>query len=327
MVCHSSFGTDKNKILWDGDLDGVIIQLQTIFQSLVWVQPLFVASANFMGLMSVISDMVSLVADDQDQYFRRWPGGPRLHISEMKLSNLLEQAFTQLEIAKMLSCSPTTINRRIVEYALDRLIQYSPISDAESDELVLSFVVNFPTAGQKHIAGHLSTMGYGIQRFKIRDNLYRVDPLGLQLRNRRLIHRRKFKEAGPNRLWHINGNHKLVRWRIVIHGVIDGFSRIPVYHEASCNNQSQTVLGHFIAAAEKYGLPSRVRSDKGGENVLVCEYMLRHPHRGTGRGSFITRHSFHNQIIERLWRDVCTSCFIISSMTWRRKVYWTHLMT
>ena len=63
------------------------------------------------------------------------------------VKNLLEQEFTQVEIAKMLSCSPRTIHRRIVEFGLDRLIQYSPISDAELDELVLSFVVDFPTAG------------------------------------------------------------------------------------------------------------------------------------------------------------------------------------
>ena len=207
-----------------------------------------------MGLMSATSDMLSLVADDQDQCFPRWPGRPRLRISEMQLSNLLEQEFTQVEIAKMLSCSPTTINRRIVEFGLHRLIQYSPISDAELDELVLSFVVNFPTAGQKQIAGHLSSLGYRIQRFKIRDNLYRVDHWGVQLRSRRLLHCRKYKVAGPNSLWHIGGNHKLVHWRIVIHCGIDGFSRIPVYLVATCNNRSQTVLRQFLAAAEKYGL-------------------------------------------------------------------------
>ena len=121
--------------------------------------------------MSAISNVNSLVADDQDQCFRRWPGRPQLHISEMQLSNLLEQEFTQVEIAEMLSCSPRTIHRTIVEFGLDRLIQYSPISDAELDELVLIFVVNFPTAGQKQIAGLLSTLGYRIQQFKIRDSL------------------------------------------------------------------------------------------------------------------------------------------------------------
>ncbi|XP_058876902.1 uncharacterized protein LOC131731670 [Acipenser ruthenus] len=98
------------------------------------------------------------------------------------------------------------------------------------------------------------------------------------------------------------GNHKLIQW-IVIHGGIDGYSRKIVYLKAS-NNRASTVFESFVRAVHQFGLPSRVRSDKGLENIEVARFMLEHPRHGPDRGSHITRRSVHNQCIERLWRDV-----------------------
>jgi len=100
----------------------------------------------------------------------------------------------------------------------------------------------------------------------------------------------------------LDGHHKLIRWRLVTHAGIDGYSRMIVFIRSSSNNKAATVYYHFLQAAREFGLPSRVRSDQGKENTLVARHMLQT--RGENHGSMITGSSVHNQRIERLWRPV-----------------------
>ncbi|KAK6165736.1 hypothetical protein SNE40_022601 [Patella caerulea] len=113
-----------------------------------------------------------------------------------------------------------------------------------------------------------------------------------------------YNVRAPRALWHIDRNHKLIRWKFIIHGGIDGYSRLPVFLVVNTNNKAESVLEAFTSAVDEWGLPERVRSDKGGENVKVAEFMLVNK----GVGCFIAGRSVHNQRIERLWREIWTGC-------------------
>ena len=73
-----------------------------------------------------------------------------------------------------------------------------------------------------------------------------------------------------NSLWHIDSNHKLISWRFVLHGCIDGFSRAIIYLECRTDNTAESVVELFIKGIGEFGLPSRVCGDRGVENVDVA---------------------------------------------------------
>lgn len=54
---------------------------------------------------------------------------------------------------------------------------------------------------------------------------------------------------------------------------------------ASSNNRAQTVLELFLDAIQEYGVPVHIRGDRGGENVEVAIWIIRH--RGPNRAAFM----------------------------------------
>ena len=282
------------------DVLSTLVQYMLLVESFTSLAtPVVVSLRELVGYLTVVHEA---------GYSRRSrKGRPRIDVEEEQLVFLIDANFRLADIASMFGCSRRTIERRLREFGITSH-EFTSISDHELDQAISDIVSVHPQSGEKTILGNLRSQSIKIQRERVRQSLRRVDPLGIESRARRVLRRRVYQVPSPNSLWHCDGYHKLIRWKIVIHGAIDGYSRLIMYLKAACNNRATTVLSAFNSAVEEYGLPSRIRMDRGGENILIGQLMLSHPERGIGRKSVLVGKSVHNQRIERLWRDVYAGC-------------------
>ena len=139
-------------------------------------------------------------------------GRPRLNIPRNQLAYMLERRFTAPQIAGILRVSVRTIRRRMSEYELSVHALYSQLTDHELDVLVSDIQTQFPTCGNRQMQGHLLARGIRVQQHQVRESQRRTDPCGSVMRRLRAINRRQYQVDGPGALWHIDGNHKLIRF-------------------------------------------------------------------------------------------------------------------
>lgn len=245
----------------------------------------------------------------------RTPGRPLLDVSIEKVEYLRGLQFSWTKIADILGISRSTLYRRLEQESIDLTCRYTNISENALDVVVASIKQAHPNDGERLMIGHLRNRGIVLPRSKIRASIHRVDPINTAIRRSITVRRRVYSVSGPNSLWHIDGHHKLIKWRFVVHGGIDGYSRTVVYLRCSTNNTASTVMASFSDAVDKYGLPNQVRSDLGGENVDVWHYMTDQHH---SESAVLVGSSTHNERIERLWRDVHRCVVILYADLFRR---------
>ena len=240
-------------------------------------------------------------------------GRPTFEFDQEWLANAIlpTRRLSLQKLARTLGVHRNTLRRHLQINGLVK--RFSDITNADIDILVHHYKLGHPNAGLWFVLASLKSHRLNIQRERVQMSLQWIDPLGRIIRHQTAIQRRVYEELHSNYVWHIDGHHKLIRWGIVIHGMIDGHCRtvrffmLPYvqlftsHHQivglrASADNRASTVLNIFLHTVQAYGTPWRVRGDRGGENIDVATWMIQH--RGSNRSSFLWGRSTRNSHIE-----------------------------
>lgn len=223
-----------------------------------------------------------------------------VEVSIDEIMSLRSLNFSWTKISELVGISRSTLYRRLKDAGVST-DDHTIITSTDLDCVMRDLKKKFPNDGEVMIKSHLLRIGIKTTRQDLRNSIHRTDHENTVARQSKVVKRRVYSVEHPNALWHLDSHHKLIRWRLVTHAAIDGFSRTVVYIKCCDNNKSSTVLQCFLLGVENFGLPQRIRSDHGGENIEVWRHMLT-AYNDTSR--VLTGSSTHNERIERLWRDV-----------------------
>jgi hypothetical protein len=152
-------------------------------------------------------------------------GRPRKVIEPVWLADAISdhRRVTLQSLADGLGIHRNTLRNYLKRYGVYQ--RYSDLSDHDLDILTKRFKRVKPSSGLRYLIGFLRTHGVKVQRQRVRKSLLRIDGLGQILRKHAIV-RRDYYSPRPNSVWHMDGHHKLIRWGIVIHGMVDGYDRM-----------------------------------------------------------------------------------------------------
>ena len=142
---------------------------------------------------------------------RTLPGRPKFVITESQLSYLSDHALKAVDMARMFDVSVTTIHRRLNDFNMSIANSFSNIDNNALDSIILNIKQQHPNSGYRMALGHLRSRRFFIQQTRVRKSMRRVDPEGTVMRWLHVTERREYNVISPNALWHIDGNHKLIR--------------------------------------------------------------------------------------------------------------------
>lgn len=121
---------------------------------------------------------------------------------------------------------------------------YSSITDNELDDLVTELVAGNDRLGPESVRASLHARGVRVQRRRVRESMLRTNPGGAALRSLlQRPERRSYSVQGPNSLWHIDGNHKLIRYVLFLNAVILRYFALATFNVIAYINIHNVFLG------------------------------------------------------------------------------------
>ena len=225
-VVRNRFGTWINEILrqlaspnLDSDSqESVFYRVETLYNTIVRFDGVHGIDDNIVNHVREVRDLLSshslsFSAHVAERLFTGQRGRPKYILPQEQLEFLVERRFSVPQISKLLRVSPRTVERRLSEHRLSIREMYTDMNDSDLDGLVRCILREFPNAGYKRMTGFLLARGIRLQQSRIRSAMQRVNPEGCLLRSLELnvLHRRSYQVYGPLALWHLDGNHKLIR--------------------------------------------------------------------------------------------------------------------
>lgn len=228
-----------------------------------------------------------------------------INIDELKVCDLLFKGFNWKQIALQLTVSDSTLLR----WRKSTLFpDFDEINPNDLDEMMYSLCIAQPRIGVGMAQGHFLSRGWLLTRQAVRNSMARLDPDGsLRLRrSRRRLKRKVYYSTGLHHAWHQDGNHKLKPIAgLIIHGCIDGLSRMIIYLRVADNNSALFVTQCFIEACRSFNTqPLQVVGDHGGENVGIARVQFAKRGEHARPKPYHATKSTNNQRMERCWRDI-----------------------
>ena len=109
------------------------------------------------------------------------------------------------------------LKHRVVGLRCTRVsLKYACVTPKGHRILVLCLIIYIGQCLQLYSAtiavySQLLTRNIRVTHLAVRNAMHRIDPQGVAMRWLQLVPRRSYNVPGPLSLWHIDGNHKLIR--------------------------------------------------------------------------------------------------------------------